>query len=198
MTLAETETEAKEAPTTRQSVAALAWKLTRERQGTGGMAQLRRMDPLGVPPPIFWKLLAEEFGTDPLPQKREQAWAIIIQAMAVMAPSGPGGSLPPGGHRPKSPPGQVLFDAGYPETRFIRLLRAEGEGLATEIRTLARWSASKALAFDWAELAELVLARASRNPDWAERQAIRLARSYFTAAGKKPAADTPVASGEEA
>ncbi len=187
MILAETDTT--QVRTTAQTVAALARHMTKERQGTGGMAQLRRMDPLGIPPPVFWKLLADEFGTDPLPQAREQAWAVIIQAMAMMAPDG---------HRPKLRPGQVLADAGYPEGRFIRLLRADGEGLATEIRTLARWSASKALAFDWADLADLVLARASRNPDWAERQAIRLARSYFTAAGKKPGADTPVASGEEA
>lgn len=190
--------ETKPARTIAQTVGALAGKLTKERQGTGGMAQLRRMDPLGIPPPIFWKLLTDEFGAEPLPDNQEQAWAIIIQSMAMMAPSSPSSSLPAGGHRPKVPPGRVLADEGYPEGRFIRLLRAEGEGLATEIRTLARWSAAKALAFDWADLAALVLARASRNPDWAEAQAIRLARPYFLAAGKKPGADTPVASGEEA
>ncbi|MDG5497353.1 type I-E CRISPR-associated protein Cse2/CasB [Niveispirillum sp. BGYR6] len=187
MSMAETET--KPARTIGQIVGALAGKMTKDRQGTGGMAQLRRMDPLGIPPPIFWKLLTDEFGAEPLPNNQETAWAIIIQSMAMMAPDG---------HRPKVPPGRVLADEGYPEGRFIRLLRAEGEGLATEIRTLARWSASKALAFDWADLAALVLARASRNPDWAEAQAIRLARPYFLAAGKKPGADTPVASGEEA
>lgn len=193
------ETEAKPARTIGQTVGALAGKLTKDRQGTGGMAQLRRMDPLGVLPIAFWELLAaKEFEDDPIPESQERSWAIIIQAMAMMAPSSSSSSLPAGGHRPKLPPGRVLAEQGYPETRFIRLLRAEGEGLATEIRTLARWSASKALAFDWADLASLVLARASRNPDWAEAQAIRLARPYFLAAGKKPGADTPVASGEEA
>lgn len=182
------EAEAKPARTIGQNVGALARQMTRERLGTGGLAQLRRMDPLGMPPPIFWKLLTDEFGAEPLPDNQEQAWAIIIQAMAMMAPDP---------HRPKLPPGRVLAEAGYPEGRFVRLLRAEGEGLATELRTLARWSVSKALAFDWADLAALVLARASRNPDWAEAQAIRLARPYFLAGGRAGATDT-ISAGEEA
>ncbi|MFD1625181.1 type I-E CRISPR-associated protein Cse2/CasB [Azospirillum griseum] len=189
MTLADPQTKPPKTLETlvREAVNALAATLTKDRLGTGPMAQLRRMDPLGVPSPVFWTLLADRFGTDPLPEHQERAWAIIIQAMAVMAPDA---------HRIGRPPGRVLAEQGYPEGRFLRLLRAEGEGLAVEVRTLARWSAAKALAFDWADLALFVLARSGRDPDWAERQAIQLARPYFLNAGKK--ADTPDSGGDEA
>lgn len=171
----------------RQTVAALARLLNKDRLGTGPLAQLRRMDPLGTPPPVFWGLLFQEMGTGILPARVERAWAVIIQAMAMMAPDG---------HRAKLPPGRVLAENGYPEGRFVRLLRAEGDGLAAELRTLARWSSSKALSFDWADLAELILARYGHDPDRAERQALHVARPYFLAAGKHAGPDAAV--GEEA
>ncbi|MDR3518480.1 MAG: type I-E CRISPR-associated protein Cse2/CasB [Azospirillaceae bacterium] len=169
-------------------VFALSQVLRKERLGTGPLAQLRRMDPLGVPPPAFWPLFFEVVDPEAKGESTERAWAIIVQAMAMMGPE-----AHQGGRRA----GRALADSGYPEGRFVRLLRGSGEALATEVRTLSRWCLAKGLGFDWTDLAALILARQAGDPERADRAVLRLARSYFQPAAPTVVTETALA-GDEA
>ena len=72
----------------------------------------------------------------------------------------------------------------------MRLLRAEDEGFAGEVRTACHWLATKAQPIDWPAFARFILSRfhpqfcgdASRD-----EQTHRLARAYFGVQAK----DTP-------
>lgn len=166
----------------RQAVGELSRNLTVDRLGSGPLAEIRRMDTDAMPPPAFWGLLFKLVGDRNVSAAEERGWAMLMQAMALQVPrchrTGPG-----------THPGRILADSGYPESRFVRLLRAEGAGLAQELRTLARWTAGKALVFDWTPLAEFILARAQSREGEADHAARALARHYFRSAAR--AAQTP-------
>ena len=177
--------EAASADPLAKAVGRLDFALTREdgrvRIGAGELAALRRMAPWRPDlPPAFWRALfahvPEELRRG---DARERAWAVVINAMARLAPEP---------HNPRAPLGAALSgsDAGhdaYSEPRFVRLLRAEGEDFVRELGVACRWLAAKGRSVDCIDLARFVLVRlAERRPsDRDETNTRRLARRYFEA-----------------
>ena len=164
----------------RTSVFALIHTLVPDRLGTGPMAELRRMEPAaGVLPPAFWRVLMKHVPDD-LCQGRdaERAWAAIIHGIALMAPRA---------HEAQAWPGRVLAETGYSEPRFVRLLRAEADGLPVETRTVCRWLATKARPIDWGAFARFLLSRLHprfNGDNNSKEQTDRMARAFFTVRAK--------------
>ena len=175
-----------------KAVDSLIHALTPERLGTGPLAELRRMEPAtGLLPPAFWKLLIEHVpddlrqGTEAEQAEAERAWAVIIHGMALMAPEP---------HRSGTSAGTVLAETGYSEPRFVRLLRAEGEGFAKEVQTACRWLATKAERINWRKFTFFLLSRLHprfSSDDNRKNQTHHLARAYFSAPAKDNARTTP-------
>lgn len=160
-----------------KAVDALAGTLRQESFPKGDLAELRRLKP-DLPPPAFWRLLVKMVPPELRHDDRsERAWAVIIQAMAIMAPDI---------HAPGRMLGQVMHGLGSTsaETRLWRFLRSRGDQMEDQIRLLARFLASKELRVDWYSLARLILAE-----DEEQRESVcrNLARSfYFTSAPETP------------
>src|SRR5512133_2452527 len=106
------------APRTRsRTVGALA-RFVERGASPGDVAELRRLVPGDPAAPAFWRLagtlLADELrGSGTALDAREQAWASIVNALAVTS----------GLHAPARSLGSALATAGYSELRFTRLLR---------------------------------------------------------------------------
>lgn len=137
----------------------------------GDVAGLRRLAPEDPAAPAFWRLagtlLADELrGGGGALEARERAWASIVNALALTA----------GLHAPARPLGTALAAAGYSELRFTRLLRAQGDALAPEVRGAAAFLASKAEPFDATDLAQLVLSSGGISEETVRRG---VARTYF-------------------
>ena len=137
----------------------------------GDVAALRRLEPGGPAHPAFWKVCAGWLDGSLPPEgpartEAERRWAAIVAGMAITV----------GLHDPRRHAGAALAEAGYSELRFVRLLRARGEGLAAAVRSASRFLASKAVSFDWRDLAQLVLSEARADEEEARRH---LARSYY-------------------
>lgn len=91
----------------------------------------------------FYRLHAElisEGGNE----TREQRWALLLAGMAALP------------HQPGQFLGAVLAQAGFAERRFVRLLDADAEHIASELRGMVSFLASRGLAIDWADAARLV------------------------------------------
>lgn len=143
----------------------------------GDVAMLRRMDPHTLSAPGFFKLAGTVLADD-LPrggEPRDEAevrWAAVIVALAHL------GEL----HRPGQRLGAALAHAGYSESRFVRLLRADGERLVDELPAMARYLAAKSVAADFTEAARLLLSAGRVD---AEKTRRRLARDYYDALDKR-------------
>lgn len=149
----------------------IASRLTQESVLTrGDAAALRRMDP-HRPSAAFFKveglvlddLLPGEAATR---AALETKWAAIVIGLAHL------GDL----HRPGRRLGMALGEAGYPELRFERLLRADEDRLLDELPSLARYLAAKGLPADWADAARLIL---WTGEDAQESVRRHLARDYY-------------------
>lgn len=164
-------------------VATLSRHLDARAIGAGELAELRRIagDDL---PPAFWKryltAVAAEWRepagrVDP---RVDRAWAGLIRAMVEMAPQP---------HSFERPFGAALAESGYSESRFVRLLRAEGEELAREARVAGAWLARAGVkAANWEQPAHLLLGRPWLGLDVHHKAAShRLARDYFRAAARQ-------------
>ncbi|MCA8929418.1 MAG: hypothetical protein KDC18_15245 [Alphaproteobacteria bacterium] len=162
----------------------LSPRLDAERIGTGTLAELRRMawDEF---PSAYWHFtlrhIPEAWRTrDGAPsQHLDRAWAAVLRAMAEGAPN-PNAF----GHSF----GAALAETGYAEPRFVRLLRADGEDLAREMRTAALWLARAGTKANWTDPAGLMLGRIGRlrraGETWLpapETIVHSLARDYFRA-----------------
>jgi CRISPR system Cascade subunit CasB len=152
-------------------VGKIAWALSgRGVLAMGEVASLRRMDPRR-PEPAFFKL-AGILLDEHLPpggearEEKETRWAAIVVGLAHL------GLL----HRPGQRLGSALADAGYSESRFVRIARADADRLTDELPTLARFLAAKNTAVDWTGAAELVLSAGRRDEERVRR---RLARDYY-------------------
>lgn len=150
-------------------VGTLAGTIAHKDFPTGDLAELRRMKP-GASPPAYWRLLAnkidQEFRQGDFV---EQAWATIIQGMAIMAPNI---------HAPERKLGIVLagMDSSTTEDRFWRLLRSRDDQLHDQVRLMARFLAGKEHTVDWVSLARLLL---TRDTEKLEKQCRQLARSFY-------------------
>ncbi len=160
-----------------RAVAWLARRIDPEVIGTGGVARLRRLDPDAPAAPEYWRLLAELAG-GAAGRGSERGWALVMAGMARMAPQ-----AHQGGH--DFAPGRVLALAGFPETRLLRLLRAEPHSPTFDraVRAAVGWLAAGARPVDWTRLAALLL---TREPGRAEDIRRRIARDYYAALDSAP------------
>ena len=89
---------------------------------------LRRMDPDDPDTAAFWRLMAgEELLGNP---EIERKWALILHGIALMTRTAGGDDVASrSAHNGGMPVGQALYENGYSETRFNRLLTARDDML---------------------------------------------------------------------
>jgi CRISPR system Cascade subunit CasB len=157
----------------RKAVGALAHALTHGHVSPGDIADLRRLEPDDPSSPAFWKTLGSVVAAHvelpaggPALDRAERQWAMILNAAAHLR----------GLHNPGRSLGAALAAAGFSELRFVRLLRASGDGLPVAVRTTARYLAAKGEPADVGDLAELVI---SDGHSWSEQVRRRIARTYY-------------------
>ena len=146
----------------------------------GDLASLRRMD-LDDPAPIVIRMmtsqdaLTEWVTNDAIYRK----WALILQGLALMTPksSGEGGVS---AHDGSTPVGQALYQAGYSESRFNRLLSAREEMLHTLLSRMFRMMAAADQRFSWSEMARFIHS-SGYNEDRAEQCRRRISSYYYRA-----------------
>lgn len=137
----------------------------------GERAELRRMDPRRIDAPAFWKLAARFFDellapTAAAREQQETAWAAVVVGLAFLERGAVVGARA----------GHALREAGLSEARFVRLLRADKDGLIDELPALARFMEAKGVPIDWADVARVLLL----GDYAAEQQRRTLARDYYT------------------
>ena len=136
----------------------------------GDRAALRRIDPDTPVTPTLWKVLLElDQGDAPdwIGQtKWEQRWATLLMGMAHCA----------GLHDYNVPLGQALAEAGWSETRFVRLLEADDETLPVLLRRMAQYLASKQQPANWDDVRQLLFVQSGEA---AEDVRLRIARPYY-------------------
>jgi len=166
------EAPATDAEPTRRRVVGMAANAIAHRLPTGDVAQLRRLSPREPYAPAVWKLLLdcvpEAWLAGPDREQKEQRWAALFMGMAHAA----------GPHDPGTPLGRALAESGWSELRFVRLMRARGDGLFEEVRRLAQYLSSKSQPADWTGMANLLL---DQDGEWAERHRRAIARDYYRA-----------------
>jgi len=138
----------------------------------GQTAALRRLDPACPTHAAFWygleKFVVPKFTERPSIAS-EPAWALLMRAMALMAPDP---------HQPGENAGAVLAEVGYSELRLERLLRARSvDELTRPLTEAARFLRAKGRSIDWVHLAPIVTARA--DGETAEKARRSIARAYF-------------------
>lgn len=144
----------------------------------GGMAGLRRMDPDEPDTAAFWKLMA---GEDLLGNPEiERKCGLILHGMALMTRTAGDDVSSRSCHDGRMPVGRALYEKGYSETRFNRLLTARDEMLRVLLARMFRMLAAEQVSFDWREMAAFIL-NEGFNEDRAEEGRRRLARAYYQA-----------------
>lgn len=158
--------------TDRTRLAFLTRRLVDPGLGPGARAALRRGDPITVMRQAAFHRLVARARVDEsvLAADGWLRWATVLHAMAI--------AIRPGAPLSQRPAGEALASAGYSESRFMRLLAADGDTLRDQIVLLARFMHSRDESLDWRDLGELVLADGIR-PHTTERVRLRLARSYY-------------------
>lgn len=163
-----------------QVIATLSRQLNAERIGAGALAELRRMTDNDLPP-AFWKRYLLDVPAEwrerggHVNVRIDQAWAALIRAMVEMAPNP---------HSFDQPFGAALADTGYSEGRFVRLLRAEGDDLARELRVAGAWLARAGVRANWEQPAHLLLRGLRLNVNH-QIAGHRMARDYFRVAAQR-------------
>lgn len=143
----------------------------------GPAAALRRGPQHGAGAAAFWMLLARYGPNHELDENREEAWAVLIQATAILTPKGRRSEDPPNVsvHDPQMPMGAAVHDAGVSEVRLARLLMAPKQMRRTlTVRLCRRLAAAEQRRFDLRTLANFILF----GSDHAGR---RIAREYYRA-----------------
>jgi CRISPR system Cascade subunit CasB len=135
----------------------------------GDRAALRRID-LDTPvTPTLWKVLFDlkQDESKGMPQtKWEQRWATLLMGMAHCA----------GLHDYDVPLGQALAEAGWAETRFVRLMEADDETLPVLLRRMAQYLASKQQPANWDDVRKLLFYQSGET---AEGIRLSIARPYY-------------------
>jgi CRISPR system Cascade subunit CasB len=155
-----------------QAVNKAAFKLDPENEkglSNGDRAALRRID-LDTPvTPTLWKVLFDLGQDEPRGMsetKWEQRWATLLMGMAHCA----------GLHDYDVPLGQALAEAGWAETRFVRLMEADDETLPVLLRRMAQYLASKQQPANWDDVRKLLF---YQSGDTAEDIRLSIARPYY-------------------
>lgn len=145
----------------------------------GGFAGLRRMDPDEPDAAAFWRLMAEEelLGNPDM----ERKWGLILHGMALMTRTAGGEDIASrSAHNGRMPVGRALYENGYSETRFNRLLTARDDMLRILLARMFRMLAAEDASFDWGEMAAFILSQ-GYNDDRDEPLRRRIARAYYRA-----------------
>ncbi|WP_084502495.1 type I-E CRISPR-associated protein Cse2/CasB [Fundidesulfovibrio putealis] len=158
----------------------LARIINRESFPSGMRAALRRLRPGQVWPMAFWDLALAHIPEDLLrSETQERQWAVVMQAMALMAPVGQAGiGL-----------GTALARVGGDTMRhrLMRLVQSRDQGLEDQIRLTARLLASHDQAVDQTDFARLLL----YPGETAVRVRRELVRSFLSACSKAAACPKP-------
>ena len=144
----------------------------------GGFAGLRRMDPDEPDTAAFWRLMAREDLLGILEVERK--WGLILHGIALMTRTAGDDVAGRSAHDGRIPVGRALYDNGYSETRFNRLLTARGDMLRVLLTRMFRMLAAEQATFDWREMATYIL-NEGYDDEAAERNRRRMAREYYRA-----------------
>ena len=150
----------------------------------GSAAALRRGPQSGAGAAAFWKLLSRHGPARELDRSREDGWGTLIQAIAILTPTGGNRDGAPKGsaHDPGIPMGTALHDAHVSELRLARLLTAPEQMRRTlTVRLCRRLAAADQRRFDLRTLAHFIL--------YGGEAGRRIARDYYraqAAAGRQP------------
>lgn len=146
----------------------LAAVLAAEHYPSGDRAALRRHAP-GQPPPLaFHRLWLRHLHTELPHEAATGAWALLAWGLASSGPAA---------HRRGRPLGQCMAECGYSEARLERLLAAADDDMRLALAaSLLRFVAAKGDAFDWVQLAQLLL---TRDDEARERLHRRIATDYY-------------------
>ncbi len=185
MTTAGTEEKVTSAPSepVSRSWADIAFRLAGQVAGLpdhdrGGFAGLRRMDPDEPDTAAFWRLTAREdlLGIAEI----ERKWGLILHGIALMTRTAGDDVAGRSAHDGRIPLGRALYENGYSETRFNRLLTARGDMLRVLLTRMFRMLAADQATFDWREMATYIL-NEGYDDEAAERNRRRIAREYYRA-----------------
>ena len=143
----------------------------------GERATLARLDPDAPLRPhqiaaLSRALVCAGFSPEAWKSESWQRWALIAHGMALA------------GHDGSQPLGKQLSDADVSASRVTRLLNARDDAFRQLLPRLLRLMASKTVAPNWFDLAELVKQQDS-DDDAAEAIRLRIASYFFAAEAKK-------------
>jgi len=145
----------------------------------GDRSALRRLMPESPNTAAFWKIVVDLLepravlpAVGPARDAAERKWAVLVRGMALM----------PGYHSASSRMGAALARADFSELRLLRLLRARGRALETELTSAIRFLAARPAHLDWTEPARLLLAGREDRKESIRRQ---IARDYYRAQNQK-------------
>lgn len=145
-----------------------------EHLGAGPRAELRRLQADAEDrwrSSAFYQIYADTVtpthGGSP---EHERRWAMILAGMAQLA------------HRSGYGAGATLAEHGFAEKRFVRLLDADDDHLASELRAAVSFLAAKGAFVNWADVADLILSTGSDRHDRVRRS---LAAAYYRTLAKK-------------
>ena len=144
----------------------------------GGFAGLRRMDPDEPDTAAFWRLMASEDLLG-IPEV-ERKWGLILHGISLMTRTAGDDVAGRSAHDGRNPVGRALYENGYSETRFNRLLTARGDMLRALLTRMFRMLAADQATFDWREMATYIL-NEGYDDEAAERNRRRIAREYYRA-----------------
>ena len=144
----------------------------------GGFAGLRRMNPDEPDTAAFWRLTAREDLLG-IPEV-ERKWGLILHGIALMTRTSGDDVTGRSAHDGRIPVGRALYDSGYSETRFNRLLTARGDMLRVLLTRMFRMLAADQVTLDWREMATYIL-NEGYDDEAAERNRRRMAREYYRA-----------------
>ena len=168
----ESKTSSDESISPSQAVGRVAGMLHPEtgRLPNGDRAALRRIDLDQPITPTLWKVLFaldQDESPDWISEtKWEQRWATLLMGMAHCA----------GLHDYNVPLGQALAEAGWAETRFVRLMEADDETLPVLLRRMAQYLASKQQPANWDDVRRLLFYQSGET---AEDIRLQIARPYY-------------------
>ena len=164
-----------EAPTPGALALKMAGWIGTEAFGTGPRAMLRRLDlraPGALAEPALQRLLVQVLPDDWSGQQVMRDWALLAHLLALGAPdlhSG-GGAF-----------GAALHEAGFSESRLLRLLEADRDTLTVLLPRACRFLVAKGQRLNPPELIRLIRAAASHDPAPLERVRTDIARAYYRA-----------------
>lgn len=148
-------------------IAHIAGTIGSEHFPTGDRAVLRRMNPSGRSPlPLAFYRFASHHLEDW--HYAPNDWVAIVAGIAIMSP---------GAYDPSRSLGKVLAETRYSEARLERLLASEGNTRRTLLLRAARFLATKNMAFNWTDAAQLLL---TTEPEKLERLHRRIAHDFYS------------------